>query len=220
MFVEAEREARDDLIAQGVPDACIRSPARYICDIVARIARTSVLCRNGCDAARIRDCIPATLFLPAAWTPDRRGYTHGAGRRRRPMPVIRTCAPSPRAAIAEPCEQVQVYMTGRWHATPLYRREALRSGDRLYGPAIIVESNATTVVDPGWVARGHGARAFDHDACEPRARGTAAARMRPRDTGGVRQSFHVDCRTDGVATAAERPLGQHQGAIGFLLRDI
>ena len=34
----------------------------------------------------------------------------------------------------------------------LYRREELRHGDAVEGPAIIAEANATTVVEPGWKA--------------------------------------------------------------------
>ena len=39
---------------------------------------------------------------------------------------------------------------GRAHDTPVYRRDQLRPGQRLRGPAIIAEANATTVVEPGW----------------------------------------------------------------------
>ena len=52
-----------------------------------------------------------------------------------------------------PAEAVRMFSGGAWHATPLYRREALAPGDRLEGPAIIAEANATTVVEPGWSAR-------------------------------------------------------------------
>lgn len=39
---------------------------------------------------------------------------------------------------------------GRWVETPVYDRLALHVGDRVAGPAIIVEPTATTVIDPGW----------------------------------------------------------------------
>jgi 5-oxoprolinase (ATP-hydrolysing) len=42
--------------------------------------------------------------------------------------------------------------SGAFHETPLYRREALRPGAIVAGPAIIAEANATTVVEPGWRA--------------------------------------------------------------------
>jgi 5-oxoprolinase (ATP-hydrolysing) len=47
---------------------------------------------------------------------------------------------------------VQAYFDGGWHPTPLYRRDDTRPGDRIDGPAVIAEANATTVVEPGWQA--------------------------------------------------------------------
>ena len=43
-------------------------------------------------------------------------------------------------------------MAGESRATRLYDREAMKPGCRVAGPAVIVEANATTVVEPGWAA--------------------------------------------------------------------
>jgi 5-oxoprolinase (ATP-hydrolysing) len=48
--------------------------------------------------------------------------------------------------------RVPVFSRGAWRKVPLYERAALRAGDAVDGPAIIVEDNATTVVEPGWRA--------------------------------------------------------------------
>src|SRR4029079_7886030 len=45
-----------------------------------------------------------------------------------------------------------MFSGGRWHDTPVYRREDLAPGQRVDGPAIIAEANATTVVEPEWRA--------------------------------------------------------------------
>jgi len=63
-------------------------------------------------------------------------------------PVGEKAAAAPRAA-----QTVRMFSGGAWHATPLFRREALAPGHALEGPAIIAEANATTVVEPGWGAR-------------------------------------------------------------------
>lgn len=42
-----------------------------------------------------------------------------------------------------------VYLEGRWRRTPVYRREALRAGNRITGPALIEEHASTTVLMPG-----------------------------------------------------------------------
>ncbi len=54
---------------------------------------------------------------------------------------------------AVPVDTVEMWSGGMAHATPVYDRTELRAGDRLTGPALIREANATTVVEPGWQAR-------------------------------------------------------------------
>jgi 5-oxoprolinase (ATP-hydrolysing) len=49
-----------------------------------------------------------------------------------------------------PLSRRPVYLQGGWRETPLYRREDLSAGQRLAGPALIVEAGSTTVVEPGW----------------------------------------------------------------------
>ena len=46
-----------------------------------------------------------------------------------------------------------------WHEACLVAREDLRPGDRIVGPAVIAEQNATTVIEPGWQAQ---VTALDH----------------------------------------------------------
>ncbi|MFG2250959.1 hydantoinase B/oxoprolinase family protein [Spirillospora sp. NPDC048823] len=58
---------------------------------------------------------------------------------------------SGRGGPAEPVG-VRMYGGGAWREVDLYRREELRPGDTVAGPAIIAEANATTVVDAGWHA--------------------------------------------------------------------
>ncbi|MBS0560966.1 MAG: hydantoinase B/oxoprolinase family protein [Proteobacteria bacterium] len=52
----------------------------------------------------------------------------------------------------EPIDTVEVFTAGAAHRAPVFDREALRAGDRLAGPALIREANATTMVEPGWAA--------------------------------------------------------------------
>ncbi|WPB55961.1 hydantoinase B/oxoprolinase family protein [Xylophilus sp. GOD-11R] len=49
-------------------------------------------------------------------------------------------------------ETVRLYSGGQWREAALVVREDMRPGDRVAGPAIIAEKNATTVVEPGWRA--------------------------------------------------------------------
>ncbi|MGF6859888.1 5-oxoprolinase (ATP-hydrolyzing) [Rhodobacteraceae bacterium MBR-64] len=45
-----------------------------------------------------------------------------------------------------------IFSGGAWHDAPVYRRAALAPGNRIPGPALIIEPNQTIVVEPGWTA--------------------------------------------------------------------
>jgi len=59
----------------------------------------------------------------------------------------------PRPGAPQPADTVDMFSGGASRATPVYRREDLRPGDLIAGPAIIAEANATTVVEPQWQAQ-------------------------------------------------------------------
>jgi len=54
---------------------------------------------------------------------------------------------------------VRTFLDGRWQDAALVERTSARPGHTIAGPAIVVERNATTVVEPGWTAR---ITALDH----------------------------------------------------------
>jgi 5-oxoprolinase (ATP-hydrolysing) len=56
------------------------------------------------------------------------------------------------AGEGAPAAQVRIYTAGAWRDAAVFRREALAADQRIEGPAIIAERNATTVVEPGWRA--------------------------------------------------------------------
>jgi 5-oxoprolinase (ATP-hydrolysing) len=45
-----------------------------------------------------------------------------------------------------------MYCEGAWHEIDAHHRNALPSGTRIQGPAIITDAHATTVIEPGWQA--------------------------------------------------------------------
>ena len=53
---------------------------------------------------------------------------------------------------ATPIDHVALWSGGAAHRAPVFERTELRPGDRIDGPALIREANATTVVEPGWTA--------------------------------------------------------------------
>ncbi len=66
---------------------------------------------------------------------------------------------SARKGPLAPRTTVRMWAGGDWRETPLYDRADLAPGDRIDGPAIIIEKNSTNVIEPGWRAafseRGH-----------------------------------------------------------------
>ncbi|HEV8553014.1 MAG TPA: hydantoinase B/oxoprolinase family protein [Casimicrobiaceae bacterium] len=58
----------------------------------------------------------------------------------------------PRSGTPVAAKTGRVYTGGTWRAAPVYARGNLRPGDRIAGPAVIAEQNATTVIEPDWAA--------------------------------------------------------------------
>jgi len=63
-------------------------------------------------------------------------------------------APVPGGRV-KPIGRRDVWCDGGWRNVPLHDRAKLPAGTRLTGPTLIVEPNATTVVEPGWRAEVH-----------------------------------------------------------------
>ncbi len=48
--------------------------------------------------------------------------------------------------------RTRLWIEGRWQEVPVWPREALRLGQRIAGPAVVLEATATIVLEPGFVA--------------------------------------------------------------------
>jgi 5-oxoprolinase (ATP-hydrolysing) len=57
-----------------------------------------------------------------------------------------------RSSPLKPTATVQTYVADTWQETPVYLREHLLPGDRIAGPALIIEPTSTNVIEPGWQA--------------------------------------------------------------------
>ena len=66
--------------------------------------------------------------------------------------IAEATIPSRHQGAPEPIDEITMWSGGTSHQTPVYERTALRAGDRIAGPALIREANATTVVEPGWTS--------------------------------------------------------------------
>jgi len=69
---------------------------------------------------------------------------------------IAAAAPPPSSGErVKPIARRNVWCGDGWRNVPVYDRARLPAGTRFTGPALIVEPNATTIVEPGWRAEVH-----------------------------------------------------------------
>ena len=53
---------------------------------------------------------------------------------------------------AEASEVRKIFTEGAWHDAGIFRRAGMKPGHKVSGPALIIESHQTIVVEPGWLA--------------------------------------------------------------------
>ena len=150
---ELERDARGELLSQSV------GPER------TRVLRRVHLRYEGTDTA-----LPVHYADPSDMTAQfeaeyRKRYSflmQGRGLVAESASVEAIGAPDeegrpgeagvPAAAPPQPAEWISIHTGGSRHRSPVFLRTSLAPGQRIAGPAIIAENNATTVVEPGWRA--------------------------------------------------------------------
>ncbi len=78
----------------------------------------------------------------------------GGGAESDPPPDRLRRSASPRGGGLEPTADtgVRIFTKGAWHDAPVFLREGLATGQRVTGPALIVEAHQTVMVEPGWQA--------------------------------------------------------------------
>ncbi|WBO68442.1 hydantoinase B/oxoprolinase family protein [Streptomyces camelliae] len=152
VHAELAQRARTQLREDGVPEDGIRTSARALLryegtDFSLPVPLGPAEGMRADFAREHRDRYGFTMHKPLVVEAISVEAIGSSGPRTETTPVLpaRT-GPLQRTATA------RMFTEGRRLPTPLYRREDIRPGDTAEGPAIIAESDATTVVDPGWRA--------------------------------------------------------------------
>jgi len=147
-----EAQARAELTGQGVPDERIRAVHRVhlrydgtdtALVVPAGPPETMAKAFEQAYLRRFSFLMPGKPITAEAVSVELTGASEPVGESSARRP--------PRAGPARPAT-ARVFTGGRWASVNLYRRGDLDPGDAVRGPAVIVEANATTVVEPGWTA--------------------------------------------------------------------
>jgi 5-oxoprolinase (ATP-hydrolysing) len=145
-----EVEARDALVAQGADPAALRTERR----VHLRYAGTQAALEVPLDAGLREAFTTAHRQRFGFATPERPLIAEAVaveaiapGER-----VVEPDLPAREAGAPEKLDTVAIWTGGAEHMAPVFERTALLAGDRIEGPALIREANATTVVEPGWTA--------------------------------------------------------------------
>ncbi|MEU7512751.1 hydantoinase B/oxoprolinase family protein [Streptomyces sp. NPDC042898] len=152
LCAELAGRTREELRADGLPDGAITTHAR----VLLRYA--------GTDASLPVDLAPAESMKTEFTAVHRSRYAftmdkpvvveavsvEAVGRAGPHGPVL--VDTGARTGPLAPRTTVRMHSGGTPHDTPLHRREDLRPGDTVDGPALLAEADATTVVDTGWRA--------------------------------------------------------------------
>jgi len=153
LLTEMEEDGRAEMHAQGVDDDRIRVLRKVLIKyedtdsalVVDFADRAGIIA--GFEAAhqqRYGFTVPEKAFVVDSASVEVIGETE---------PVkISVAEHAPRTEPLAPAAHVTMYAGEAPQRTPVYHREALRHGDRVDGPAIIVEPTGTNVVEAGWRA--------------------------------------------------------------------
>jgi len=150
---ELEREARAELVAQGAPAAAIRVESGAEIKVEGTEMSLPVPIS---DLATMRNEFARGFTGRFGFEPELPRLAIAALRVEGVAPGGRSAlraglAPGAAADRAATAVEVDGWFDG-WRRVPLWRREQLVAGSRVRGPAIVVEANATTVVEPDWEA--------------------------------------------------------------------
>src|SRR5258708_4300746 len=168
------RSAQDELLTQGVPRARL--------SVVRRVH----LRYDGTDSALIVDFGSVAEMTQSFEAAYRKRYSFlmpgraliaesvsveafGAAA----VPVEPAGSDTRAAGAAAPARSGRLHTSRPPPPPPVFVRERLAAGDRIPGPAIIAEKNATTVVEPGWQAEGMRSNHIVLERVEARPQGPA-----------------------------------------------
>jgi 5-oxoprolinase (ATP-hydrolysing) len=142
-----------EMAAQGLPHAQVRT--EYRLHLRYDGTDSSIEIPFAADVATMRDAFEAAhkqrfgFVMPDKALVAATAVAEVIGETEVPDEPKFALAPSD----AKPLARRPVWAGGKWQNVPFYDRDALTPGTIVQGPAVILETTGTTVLEPGWQAR-------------------------------------------------------------------
>ncbi|QTR54969.1 hydantoinase B/oxoprolinase family protein [Thiothrix unzii] len=157
---ELVAETTAHIRSQGVSTVHIRHETRLHCRYAGSDS-SLLLAWVGEDAAGIRAAFEGVHRQRFGFTAAEKAVVVAsvevegiaAGRAEARLPPIPDPSPARGAGSEEHITSHQVFMRGEWQDTPFYQRDHLCVGQIITGPAVILESTGTVVVEPNWTVQ-------------------------------------------------------------------
>jgi 5-oxoprolinase (ATP-hydrolysing) len=146
------KEAKNEVNGQGVPapsiDVIVRAHIRYAGTDTALVVKagTLVAMKAAFEKAhkaqfgfidRKKDLVIEAVSVEAV----------GGGAKFREKTLKTT-----RGKLPSPARRTKFFSAGQWHKAAVYTRDQIKPGQKIKGPAIVIEPHQTIVVEPGWQA--------------------------------------------------------------------
>ena len=150
VFARLENESRLMMLDQGVQEECVAALFKVHMRYAGSDTQLDVdfadqdALRNGFEEAhkkRFGFVIEGKAMVVEAVSVEIIGITERVS-----DPVLEI----EKNPVFSPVSAVQMYSYGEFHETPVFQREALKSGTCISGPAILIEKNTTIIIEPGW----------------------------------------------------------------------
>ena len=152
LFLEMQKRLRAEVVAEGIAPTRILPPRRLL-DLRYHGQDSTITVDRPNDGDYAAEFERRHKRLYGFVFPGRGVQIHAArvevvGAIDKPVSAPRTLVPRE----PTPMHRSKAYFDGEWHDSAVFRREPLQPGDAIEGPAIIIESISTVVVEPGWKA--------------------------------------------------------------------
>ena len=150
-YVSIAQKAKAEILAQGIPEDRIsvqeRAHVRYEgtdSAVIVNAGGSGQIRKEFEDAHRQRFgfIMPHKNVIVEAISTEAVGKTE--------VPDETSRGQTNRTEPLEPVESSDMFFDEQFHTGHVYLRDDLLPGDRIQGPAIVIEANATTIVEKGW----------------------------------------------------------------------